>query len=336
MRILVTGCAGFIGSHLTESLLNGGIEVVGVDNLVNGRIANLELAEKHPLFSFHCGDIVSREFLEEIPGSFDAIVHLAALADIVPSIEHPEDYMRNNVGGTWSVLEFARSRNVADFVYAASASCYGEQPDVPTSEKGQIVPAYPYALSKALGEDIVLNWGRYYRFRTVSLRLFNVYGTRARTSSSYGAVIGVFMAQLLAGQSLTVVGDGTQSRDFVHVYDVCDAFRRVLSDRAVSGVFNVATGIPIQVNRLAELIGGNVVNIPERPGEPRETIGDATKLREATGWKPKVSIEAGISEILANKDYWQGAPIWTPESIERATENWFQFLGSGTSGRHTQ
>ena len=179
----------------------------------------------------------------------------------------------------------------------------------------------------AVGEQYVLHWGRVYGIQTVALRLFNVYGPRSRTTGAYGAVFGVFLAQKLAGEPFTVVGDGAQTRDFIFVTDVVDAFARA-ADSDVSGEpLNVGTGSPQSVNRLVELLGGEVTFVPKRPGEPDRTQADASRIRELLDWRPEVSFEDGVARMLVRIDDWRDAPVWTPAEIEEATRPWFEHLG---------
>jgi UDP-glucose 4-epimerase len=327
VNTVVTGGAGFIGSHLVERLLADGHSVRVLDNFSTGRPENLAHLAGPRLFLERV-DIASEPRLESRLVGTDWVFHLAALAAIVPSIEHPVDYHRANVDGTVAVLEAARRAQVGRFVYAASSSCYGVPEVYPTPETAATRPQYPYALSKLLGEQCVLHWSQVYRLPAVSLRLFNVYGPRSRTSGTYGAVFGVFLAQKLKGRPYTVVGDGTQSRDFTFVADVADAFVTAAQSSVVGEVFNVGTGAPVSVNRLVELLKGEVVHVPKRPGEPDRTHADIAKIRRELGWRPKVSIEEGVRILLDNIDYWREAPVWTPESIEVATRGWFRYLGS--------
>jgi UDP-glucose 4-epimerase len=254
------------------------------------------------------------------------VFHFGGLGDIVPSIERPLDYIRANVNGTLAVLEAARHARVEKFLYAASSSCYGASSEVPTSETARIQPEYPYALSKYLGECAAVHWGQVYRLPVISIRLFNVYGPRQRTSGVYGAVFGVFLAQKLKGTPLTVVGDGAQKRDFVYVTDVARAFLMAAESDRTNEVFNLGAGNPQSVNRLVELIGGEVVHVPKRPGEPDCTWADIGKIQQALGWAPKVTFEEGVASMLGNIDCWADAPVWDPVSIAAATKTWFGFL----------
>ena len=254
---------------------------------------------------------------------------MAALADIVPSIQHPMTYHRSNVDGTTSVAEACRKSGVQRFLYTASSSCYGIPDQYPTPETASIKPQYPYALTKFLGEQIALHWSQVYGLPTISLRLFNVYGPRSRTSGTYGAVFGVFLAQKLAGKPLTVVGDGTQSRDFTFVTDVVDAFITASESQLSGEIFNVGSGNTYSVNRLTELLQADgVTHIPKRPGEPDCTFANTEKITRMLGWRPRVSLEEGVNTMLANIEYWRNAPVWDPDSIAKATADWFAYLGS--------
>ena len=214
MKALVTGGAGFIGSHLAELLLANGHEVVVIDNLAGGRKENLRQLGANGGLTLHLADIRDRQSIAPHFAGVDWVFHLAGLADIVPSIESPVSYFETNVTGTLNVLESARQAGVRRLVYAASSSSYGVPDAYPTPETAPIAPKYPYALTKYMGEELVLHWAQTYKLAALSLRLFNVYGPRSRTSGAYGAVFGVFLAQKLHGKPFTVVGDGTETRDF--------------------------------------------------------------------------------------------------------------------------
>lgn len=324
---VVTGGAGFIGSHLVDRLLADGRRVRAVDNFVTGGPHNLKHLADEGRFDLTEADIRDREGTKKALAGAERIFHLAALADIVPSIQNPEGYYDTNVTGTFNVLQAAREMNVSRFVYAASSSCYGIPDNYPTAEEAEIRPEYPYALTKFLGEQLVLHWGQVYDLPVASLRFFNVYGPRARTSGTYGAVFGVFLAQLLAGQPLTVVGDGEQTRDFTYVGDVADAVATVGGHDDSGEVFNVGTGKDVSVNRLVELLdAGEVVHIPKRPGEPDCTLADVTRIKQRFGWVSKVPIEDGVRIMLDNIDYWRDAPVWNADKIAAATEDWFRYL----------
>jgi UDP-glucose 4-epimerase len=294
-----------------------------------GREANLEQHRGERRLEVVVADVADSVAVETACEGADRILHLAARADIVPSIEMPQAYFRANVDGTFSVLEAARRHHVRRLVYVASSSCYGIPTAYPTPETAPADPRYPYALTKYLGEQLVLHWAQVYRLPAVSVRFFNVYGPRARTSGTYGAVFGVFLAQLLAGQPLTVVGDGTQTRDFTFVSDAVDALL-VAADRGRPGeAYNVGSGRPASVNELVRLLGAPAtVHIAKRPGEPDCTWADITKIRAELGWKPEVSLADGVRIMIDNIKYWHDAPVWTVERIAEATSDWFRHLGA--------
>ena len=310
---IVTGGAGFIGSHMVDLLIDKGFEVRVIDNLVGGREENIAhhrgeqlTFEQRDIRSFKPGDILFKD------AKF--VFHFAGIGDIVPSIEQPLEYMSANVQGTVHMLECARHAGVQKFVYASSSSCYGLA-SVPTREDHPISPQYPYALSK-------------YHLPVNTIRIFNAYGTRSRTSGAYGAVFGVFLKQKLEGKPFTVVGDGTQSRDFLYATDVANAFYKAAETEHVGEIYNLGAGNPQSVNRLVKLLGGPIMLIPKRPGEPECTWADITKIKTQLGWVQQVSFEEGVGHILDNIEYWRNAPLWDPETIEQATKTWFKFMNT--------
>lgn len=331
MRALITGGAGFIGSHLAELLLSEGHEVVAVDSLASGRTANLKQLGTEPRLTFYHVDICDASALKACFDDVDWVFHMAGLADIVPSIEAPGAYFQTNVQGTLNVLECARVAGVKRLVYAASSSSYGIPDAYPTPETSPIQPQYPYALTKYMGEELVLHWAQTYKLPAVSLRLFNVYGPRSRTTGAYGAVFGVFLAQKIHGKPFTVVGDGRQTRDFTYVTDVVRAFLAAAESDVSAVAMNVGSGNHYSVNRLVELLGGDVVHIPKRPGEPDCTFGDTTRIRAMLGWSPQVSFEEGVAIMLEHLPDWREAPVWSTASIQQATAPWFKFLGNEAS-----
>lgn len=327
-KALVTGGAGFIGSHLVDRLLADGHSVVAIDNLACGTDANLAEARRNPAFSLHVADVADGDVIAPLFKGIDWVFHLAALADIVPSIKQPLPYHRANVDGTITVLEAGRAAGIKRFVYAASSSCYGIPDIYPTAENAEMRPMYPYALTKCLGEQYVMHWAQTYQLPAISLRFFNVYGARARTNGTYGAVFGVFLAQKLAGLPYTVVGDGTQTRDFTYVTDVVNAVVTAAESNVSGTCMNVGSGNTFSVNHLIELLGGSVTYIPKRPGEPNCTFADTTLIRETLGWEPQVPFEDGVARMLNSIDYWKSAPVWTADRIREATADWFKYLGA--------
>ena len=325
-RAVVTGGAGFIGSNMVDLLVARGYSVVVIDNLATGRAENLAQHRREPRVEFHEIDMCTVTADSRLFKGADHVFHFGGIGDIVPSIERPLEYMRANVNGTLAVLEASRHAGVRKFVYAASSSCYGMATELPTTEQAPIRPEYPYALSKYLGESAALHWGQVYRLPVISIRMFNVYGPRVRTTGAYGAVFGVFLAQKLHGKPFTVVGDGSQRRDFVYVTDVARAYLMAAESAESGQVFNLGAGDPQTINRLIELMGGDVVHVPKRPGEPDCTWADVGRIQRALGWKPEVSFPDGVAAMLGQIEEWRAAPLWTPEKIEAATRTWFEHL----------
>jgi UDP-glucose 4-epimerase len=324
---VVTGGAGFIGSHMVDLLVERGYRVRIIDNLIGGREANIAHHAGNPDVVFEASDILKYQLGHALFGDVDHVFHFAGIGDIVPSIERPLEYMAVNVQGTVHMLECARHAGVKKFVYAASSSCYGLAA-TPTREDHPLAPQYPYALSKLQGEQAALHWHKVYKLPVNSIRIFNAYGTRSRTSGAYGAVFGVFLKQKLAGKPFTVIGDGTQSRDFLYVTDVAAAFLLAAETPMSGNIWNLGAGNPQSVNRLVELLGGDVVRIPKRPGEPDCTFADIGKIRSELSWAPKLSFEQGVQRVVNDIEYWRDAPLWTPDSIAQATTVWFKTMAS--------
>lgn len=304
-----------MGSALVKALETKGREIYKVD---------LPLDIRHP-------DFYGPAWYGRLP--IDTIYHFAALADIVPSVENPRDYYDTNVTGTLNVLEMTRKYGCKKFVYAASASCYGTwfwdiHGPRRIQEHEACQPQYPYALTKYLGEQLVMHWAKVYGIPAVSVRIFNAYGPGQRASNQYGAMFKTFLAQLANGKPITIVGDGTQCRDFIHVRDVI-AGVLVATERGLSGeAYNLASGEKTSINRIADLLNAiDRVYIPKRPGEPNITWGNISKLK-ALGWEPRVSIEDGVQELLAAVGNYKDAKVWTAESIKRVTKEWFERLSA--------
>ena len=322
---IVTGGAGFIGSHMVDAFVERGYAVRVIDSMIGGREENLAHLASNPDVVLEKRDIRSYAPDDALFRGAKYVIHFAGIGDIVPSIERPMEYMSANVQGTVHMLECARQAGVQKFVYAASSSCYGLA-KTPTREGHPVEPLYPYALSKYQGEQAAFHWNLVYKLPVNSIRIFNAYGTRSRTSGAYGAVFGVFLRQKIAGKPYTVVGDGKQSRDFLYVTDVARAFLAAAETERTGRIYNLGAGNPQSVNRLVELLGGEVTYIPKRPGEPDCTHADITRITAELGWKQRVSFEEGVARIVANIDYWRNAPLWDPASIAQATRTWFEFM----------
>jgi len=328
MKTVVTGGAGFIGSHMVDLLISKGYEVITIDDLANGRISNIEHHKDNQKVKFIQADISDYTLnLDQYFIDVEYVFHYAALADIVPSINNPVTYHKANVDGTINVLQAAKtSKKLKKFIYAASSSCYGIPSVYPTPETSPIDPKYPYALTKYLGEEYVMNWGKIYNMPVVSMRFFNVYGLRHRTTGTYGAVFGVFLAQLINNKPLTIVGNGEQTRDFTYVTDVVNACYSAAVSEFTQEIFNVGSDNTYSINYLVELLGGEKQYIPKRPGEPDSTYADIRKIKELLNWSPKVTFEDGVKVMLEHLDLYKDAPVWDEESIDEATSDWFKCL----------
>ena len=293
MRVLVTGGAGFIGSHVVDALLSRGDEVHVLDDLSKGQVTNLP--ERVPLHVLDIADSsLDRLFAD---GRFDAVVHCAAQTNVMRSLADPELDRRINVAGLERVLEAAVAGGARRFVFISSGgAAYGETP-VPATEETQPRPDNPYGRHKVEGEAIVAASS----ISSVSLRLSNVYGVRQR-SDAEGGVISIFIDRLAAGLSLHVYGDGEQERDFVHVSDVVAAILLALDEPSMTGLWNVGTGQPTSVNRVAWLMvaafgsGAGVEYLPERR-EIRRSCLDVAKLAGTGRWSPKRDLASGIAEL---------------------------------------
>lgn len=328
MKVIITGGAGFIGSHLCDLLITKKKikKIIVIDDLKDGSKKNLRLALKSKKISLHRFDILDKKKILPLFKKAQCVIHLAALSDIVPSITEPEKYLLTNIVGTMNVLESMRYQSVKKIIYAASSSCYGIPKKYPTIESDKIDTRYPYAFSKNVGEQLIQHWSAVYKIKYISLRLFNVYGTRSRTHGAYGAAMGVFLKQKISNKPFTIVGDGNQKRDFVNVADVCDAFYKSIITKNKNFIINIGFGKPFSINYLTKLLKGSKVFVPKRPGEPIITHADIRNAKKYINWKPKITLKEGVSKVLENIDYWKNSPLWTPKKIAKATSNWFKYL----------
>jgi UDP-glucose 4-epimerase len=320
---LVTGGAGFIGSHVVDLLLEKKKNVYIIDNFNTGKKINLK--NKKVKLLKHDISIYNKNF-ENFFKKIDVVIHLAGIADLVPSINNPTRYFDVNVKGTLNVLEACKKNKIKKIVYAASASCYGLTKKTSINENFPISTKHPYALSKKLGEDLVVHWGEVFKLNVTSLRLFNVFGLRSRTSGAYGAVFGVFLAQKLKNKPLTIVGSGNQTRDFVYVKDVAEAFFKASQLKENRRILNIASGKEISVNKIANMISRNKIHIPKRPGEPDRSKANIDLAKKILKWKPKISVAEGVKIMLSNIKYWNDAPVWDRKNINKATAVWFKYL----------
>ncbi len=292
--VLVTGGAGFIGSHLTDALLERGMAVRVIDTFATGERRHL-----NPSAELHEADIRDRAAIEPAFAGVDCVFHAAALPRVGLSIERPVETELVNVVGTLNVLMAARAAGVRRVIYSSSSSVYGEQPRLPLSETMAPNPLSPYALQKLVGEEYVRMFHRLYGLGGVSLRYFSVYGPRMDLRGTYATVIGAFIRARLEGRALEIRGDGEQRRDFTHVRDVVRANLAAMDCAIADGrPINVGRGRASSVNRIAELIGGPRVAAPARPGEPRDTLADLERGRALLGWRAEIELEDGVRELM--------------------------------------
>jgi|TARA_R100000458_G_scaffold36852_1_gene34313 UDP-glucose 4-epimerase len=296
MKYLVTGGAGFIGSHIVDSLVEHDHHVVVIDN---------ESAENHDFFYWndkaenHKVDICDHEKIQSLFDGVDTVFHCAAEARMQPAIFNPLLAIKTNTLGTCSVLQAARENKVRRFVYSSTSSAYGHN-DVPNIETQSDNCLNPYSVSKVSGEKLCKMYYDLFGLETVILRYFNAYGDRQPTKGQYATVVGKFLSQKQRGEPLTIVPDGSQKRDYTHVSDIVGA--NILSStvkmKNYGEVFNVGSGKNISVNELAKLISDNKILIEPRIGESKLTLANVSKIKTIMGWSPKVSLSDWISNKL--------------------------------------
>ena len=298
-RSVVTGGAGFIGSNLVDHLVRIDHKVIVLDNFVSGKKVNLAHHKKKDVKIIRV-DISKSKNLDKYFKKVDYVFHLAGLAEIIPSIKNPKKYFNTNVLGTLKVVEAAKRAGVKKLIYAASSSCYGSPKNLPTSEKEKIDIKHPYGLTKFLGEKLVLKYATNFNMPNISFRFFNVYGPRLNMSGQYSAVFGNFLKQKKNNKPLTIVGDGKQTRDFIHVDDLTNAFIKVAKSRLVNKIYNLGSGKEISINKIANLFGGKKTFIPKRPREPKRSLANISKIKKDINWKPTITIQEGIKRLLKN------------------------------------
>jgi UDP-glucose 4-epimerase len=299
LRILVTGGAGFIGSHLVKALVKAGHSVRILDNFSTGSLENLgDIAGSVELV---VGDVRSYDVVEKAVKGVDAVIHLAALIDVAESIEKPDLYFDVNARGTYNIAKACKGVSV--LVFASTCAVYGEPVKLPVAEDHPIAPKSPYAATKVAGEAFIQAYSNLYDYRYAILRLFNVYGPKQ--SKAYAGVIIEFIKRVSRGEPPIIFGDGEQTRDFIHVGDVVSAVMRVLTNEKAWGVFNIGSGKPVTINQLAKLIlklmnreDLEPVYAPPRPGDIRHSVADIAKARKVLGFEPRISLEEGVKRLV--------------------------------------
>lgn len=327
MHYLVTGGCGFIGSHLCERLLQKKNKVTVIDNLSSGNLNNISKIRNHKNLIFIKKNLQDKDIIKYFK-KIDCVMHLAALSDIIPSVSDPNVYFQSNVDATINLLEIMREKKIKKIIYAASSSCYGLPKKYPTTENSEIDTRYPYSFTKYIAEQSILHWSKIYNIEAVSLRLFNVYGPRVRTVGHYGAVFGVFLAQLANGYPITIVGNGSQKRDFTYVTDVVNAFELAsITKLTFPCIYNIGCGKPISIKKLVSILNPKVIKyLPKRPGEPKMTYASIYKAKKYLKWRPQVSFKEGLGTMTNELSNWKNAPLWTVSKIKKATKEWFKFV----------
>ncbi len=305
MRVLVTGGAGFIGSHVVDALVAQGYSVTVLDNLSTGDENNIKAHLTNRDFRFMKGDIRNTKIVERSLSGVEAVIHEAAIVSVPRSIAAPRLTRRVNVDGTLSLLEASLRAGVKRFVYASSCAVYGDQARLPIREDAPLNPLSPYAETKARAEELCMDYFRSYGLQTVCLRYFNVYGPR-QTMGQYAGVMVRFFERLRRGRPPIIYGDGKQTRDFVHVRDVVDATLHALTSRRAPGeIFNVGTGRATSINDLCEIFlremgrpGLAPIYRPAKLGDIRWSQADISKASKLLGYRPKVRLELGVEELI--------------------------------------
>jgi UDP-N-acetylglucosamine 4-epimerase len=306
-KFLVTGCAGFIGSHLVETLLEEGFDVVGLDDLSNGFKTNIEPFLSHPKFSFVEGNIRDYELCLSLMNGIDYVLHQAAWGSVPRSIEMPRLYEEINVQGTLNIFEAARHHQVKRVVYASSSSVYGDSEILPKVEGQEGHVLSPYAMTKKMNEAYGHLYTSIYQLETIGLRYFNVFGPRQNPNGAYAAVIPKFTHLILNGKSPTIYGDGTQSRDFTYIKNVIQAnLKACLAPQSSTGqTFNIAYGESIVLTRVFDVIK-NSLGKPHlsaqyrelRRGDIMHSHADLTSAKVNLNYQPVYSFEQGIQDYL--------------------------------------
>ena len=304
-NVLVTGAAGFIGSNLTLELVDLGANVIGFDNLFNGRIENLKEILENRSFKFIKGDIRDFNFLLEVVEDIDIIYHMAAFTSVPQSVLMPESCNDVNVNGTLNILNAARKRDIEKIIYASSSSVYGDTPTLPKKEDMQRLPISPYGASKLACEGYMQAFYQIYGLRTIALRYFNVFGPRQK-DSPYSGVIAIWLGKLLNNEELIIFGNGEQSRDFTYVKDIVHA-NLLAAEQDISGeIINIGAGSPITLSNLAKLMLKltkkeklKIIYKDNRPGDILHSYADISKANKLLNFQPKFNQEEGLKDYFS-------------------------------------
>lgn len=300
-KVIVTGGAGFIGSHIVEYWVSQNAEVHVIDNLRSGFLSNIEI---FPEVKFHLGSVTNRDLVFEVLKDADYVHHLAALVSVPESILKPEECFDINVNGTINILDAAKEFGVKKVVLSSSAAVYGDNPESPKRINMQPQPKTPYATTKLEGEKLLQEYHEKYELGTISLRYFNVYGPRQDPKSQYAAAIPIFISKALKNEPIIIYGDGEQTRDFIFVKDVVKANILAATNEKVSGVFNVAIGKATSINQIAiEIISllkskSKIEYQPERIGDIKHSLASIEETKNELGFSPDFDLEDGLSQTI--------------------------------------
>ena len=322
MKILITGGAGFIGSNLAKRLVNDGHNLVVLDSLLRGNKLDKDTFNK---LLFIKGDVRDRSLVIEASKGVDMIFHFAAVLGVDIVADNPVETMDVEVIGTRNVVDAAEINNVKRIMYASTSGIYSHSAIVKNAltEEVLVDPRTSYAMAKRYNEIYLASHHEERNLNVISVRFFNVYGS----NQDNRMVVPRFFEQAIENKPITVFGNGQQTRDFTYVTDVVRAFLNAAESSATGIALNVGSDKHYSINQLVELLGGKTTYVPKRPGEPDCTFADTTKIHEILGWKPEVSFQDGVAEMLKHLDDWKDAPVWEPDSIKLATASWFEYLG---------
>ncbi len=303
-KVLVTGAAGFVGSNLTNKLLELGAEVTGIDNFFNGKLENLEESLENKNFHFKKGDIRDLNFLIDILKDIEIVYHEAAFTSVPQSILMPDSCNDVNVNGTLNVLNASRQRDIEKIIFASSSSVYGDLPALPKKEDMKRLPISPYGVAKLACEAYMQSYYEVYGLNTVSLRYFNVYGPRQK-DSPYSGVIAIWLGRLIKNKDLIIFGDGEQSRDFTYINDVVQANLLAMENNASGEIINIGAGSPIKLTDLAKLALKitnkkelKIIYADPRPGDILHSFADISKAKKLIKFQPKFTQKKGLRDYF--------------------------------------
>ncbi len=307
MKILITGSAGFLGSHLSEKYVREGHKVYALDNLLNGNLNNIRTLLHRKNFKFIHDDVRNQEIYQRLPTDLDAIIHLAAQIHVDRSIVNPEETFNINVNGTMKVLEFARMNDIEKILFASTSEIYGSAKYVPMNEDHSLSAQHPYGVSKIAADRLCYTYNETYDLGIDILRCFNLFGPRQK-DSGYGGVIAIFINRILQNKPPIIYGNGNQTRDYMYITDAVDAYDKVLTSTNNPGKngINFGSGTEKSINEIAELILKHAnsdkslkpIHVDPRPTEVQRLYADISKAKDVLEFQPKTSFEEGIISLL--------------------------------------